>query len=214
MSMIELVKDQTNRMLGRQKHCCRICQMEGEFISYLAREMMYGLRDEFEYFVCDYCGCLQIANIPEDLSRYYRKDYYSFQAQDKIDENYVFSSLATNHQRILDVGCGSGGRLLKLARLGYDKLFGCDPFIQEDIRYGNRVFIQKSTIHKVEGVEQFDRIIMTDSFEHVIDPLEVLQSANRLLKEDGVLQIEIPTFPNIALKCLDHIGFNWMHRDT
>jgi len=32
------------------------------------REMMYGFRDEFIYIECSECGCLQIAEIPEDIS--------------------------------------------------------------------------------------------------------------------------------------------------
>ena len=29
--------------------------------------MMYGYRDEFKYYHCSKCGCLQINNIPKDL---------------------------------------------------------------------------------------------------------------------------------------------------
>jgi len=45
---------------------------------YLIKEMMYGFREEFKYYLCDYCGCLHIANIPKDLNRFYPKDYYSY----------------------------------------------------------------------------------------------------------------------------------------
>lgn len=40
---------------------------------------MFGTREEFEYFMCGACGCLQISNIPADISQYYPKDYYSHQ---------------------------------------------------------------------------------------------------------------------------------------
>jgi len=40
--------------------------------------MQFGLRDEFEYFECSKCGCLQIGKIPIDLSKYYPTDYYSY----------------------------------------------------------------------------------------------------------------------------------------
>ena len=39
--------------------------------------MMFGTRDEFEYFECAQCGCLQISNPPEEMSKYYPSDYYS-----------------------------------------------------------------------------------------------------------------------------------------
>ena len=40
--------------------------------------MMFGYRDEFEYFKCSRCGCLQISEIPEDISKYYPANYYSY----------------------------------------------------------------------------------------------------------------------------------------
>ncbi len=41
------------------------------------REMTFGTREEFEYFMCGSCGCLQIATIPPDLARHYPGTYYS-----------------------------------------------------------------------------------------------------------------------------------------
>ena len=40
--------------------------------------MMFGFRDEFEYFECAECGCLQIKDIPNNLERYYPKNYFAF----------------------------------------------------------------------------------------------------------------------------------------
>jgi len=40
--------------------------------------MMFGFRDEFTYFECLRCDCLQIAKIPENMSKYYPLSYYSF----------------------------------------------------------------------------------------------------------------------------------------
>lgn len=38
---------------------------------------MFGTREEFEYFQCCDCGCLQIREIPGDLIRHYSDRYYS-----------------------------------------------------------------------------------------------------------------------------------------
>lgn len=57
---------------------CRICGNAEGNTRFVAREMMFGLRDEFEYFQCASCGCLQIGEVPADLSKYYPADYYSF----------------------------------------------------------------------------------------------------------------------------------------
>jgi len=58
---------------------CRICHNEEGNVSYLTREMMFNFRDEFEYIKCAHCGCLHLAEIPEDLSKYYPDAYYSYQ---------------------------------------------------------------------------------------------------------------------------------------
>ena len=41
-------------------------------------EMMYGTREPYEYFTCGKCACLQIKDIPDDLSRHYPQNYYSY----------------------------------------------------------------------------------------------------------------------------------------
>jgi 2-polyprenyl-3-methyl-5-hydroxy-6-metoxy-1,4-benzoquinol methylase len=61
---------------------CRICENEKGNSHFKVREMMYGLREEFDYFQCGACDCLQIAEFPEDMSKYYPGDYYSFSKYD------------------------------------------------------------------------------------------------------------------------------------
>lgn len=54
---------------------CRICNNELNNKQYTVREMLFGTRDEFNYFKCNDCGCLQISEIPKDIAKYYPKDY-------------------------------------------------------------------------------------------------------------------------------------------
>jgi 2-polyprenyl-3-methyl-5-hydroxy-6-metoxy-1,4-benzoquinol methylase len=57
---------------------CKICSNTVNNRSYKVREMMFGLDDEFTYVECSKCGCLQISEIPQDISRYYPPRYFSF----------------------------------------------------------------------------------------------------------------------------------------
>jgi SAM-dependent methyltransferase len=201
--------DETQRNLGKRHHECRICGAEGEFNSYLAREMMQNKRDEFEYFACPKCGCLQIARIPENLGDYYGEGYYSFTLPE--DENRQYKNPVTENDKILDVGCGSGAWLVTLADEGYGNLFGCDPFVARDIRQGDRIYIRKCTIHEMEGDGTFDLVHMGDSFEHVTDPMETMRSAAHLIKGKGMIEIRIPTFPNVAFELF---GPHWCQLDA
>lgn len=207
--MREFIKDTTERQLGKKSHKCRLCKSEGLFESYLVREMMQDTKEEFEYFVCGECGCLQIAKIPSDLGQYYGKDYYSFAQKENPDIQY--KEPVQNYENILDVGCGSGGWLFQKALEGWGNLHGCDPFLEKDIHYGDRVHIRKCSIHEIEGEAVYDSIRMSDVFEHMSDPLEALQSAARLLKHGGVLAMDIPVFPNIAF---DMFGAYWFQIDA
>jgi hypothetical protein len=59
---------------------CKICANTQNNQTVVVKEMMFGLRDEFVYFKCSSCGCLQIVTPPKDLSKYYpNENYYSFQ---------------------------------------------------------------------------------------------------------------------------------------
>lgn len=184
---------------------CRICGWKGnaEFIT--AKEMMYGTGEEFDYFVCPECNCLQIHKIPEDLGRFYAADYYSYANRD----GRKTETEQKQFTKILDVGCGSGAWLCNLAAAGYVNLTGCDPFIEKDLHYDNGVNIYKKTIHEMDGL--YDQIYMNDSFEHVTDPHEVMDSICRLLGEKGVARIAIPVYPNIAYEMF---GADWYQLDA
>ena len=57
---------------------CRICSNNIDNESFAVREMMFGTREVFVYFRCARCGCLQIAEMPTDLSAHYPPGYCSF----------------------------------------------------------------------------------------------------------------------------------------
>lgn len=63
---------------------CKICLNAKGNKEFCVREMMFGLRDEFLYFECSSCGCVQIAATPANMDRYYPPSYYSF--NNNIDE--------------------------------------------------------------------------------------------------------------------------------
>ena len=57
---------------------CKICFQTGDYKKYTVKEMLQGTRDEFVYFQCDNCGCLQILDVADNLSYYYNTNYYSY----------------------------------------------------------------------------------------------------------------------------------------
>jgi hypothetical protein len=64
------------------KFVCKICQSQ-ECSTLNAKEMMYGMLDNFDYGYCHNCQCLQILNVPHNLSDFYPPNYYSFSSTNK-----------------------------------------------------------------------------------------------------------------------------------
>lgn len=205
---------------------CRICGNTDGNKDYYIKDYKYGAKNIFRYFQCEKCKCLQIAEIPGDMSAYYDSGYYSFEMPnkgitnkirllrdrilinggggilEKIFPGQLISFLAKNkflskNDKILDVGCGVGRLLFSLKENGFDKVLGIDPFLEDNIHYPNGLSILKKTIHELED-SGFNLIMLNHSFEHVSDPLETLESAERLLVPDGILLIRIPTVSSFA----------------
>lgn len=201
--MSEEILEKINGYMGKIKSKCKICGQEGEYNSYQVKEMYFGSQEEFTYFECDKCHCMQILEIPDNIGNFYGDDYYSFQ----VSQNSNSQAYPKDETRILDVGCGAGKWLLEKASKGCVNLRGCDPFIEKDIFYEPYIHIKKSTIHEMTGV--FDWIRFGDSFEHMADPYEALVSVNRLLDKDGVCVISIPVFPNAAFDIFGNDWYQW-----
>jgi SAM-dependent methyltransferase len=68
-----------------KKTTCKICKETNQNNIYIGKEMMYGTREKFEYFQCKNCDCLQITQIPNDLSKFYPSDsYYSMTTDNSV----------------------------------------------------------------------------------------------------------------------------------
>ena len=89
-------------------HSCRICVNLRDNRIHLAREMMFGTRETFEYFECSACGTIQIAEVPE-LSRYYPENYLAFDSEVEIGENLTRRVAARFAGRYFLTGRGAFG---------------------------------------------------------------------------------------------------------
>lgn len=220
---------------------CAICGNSPGNRRHTAREMMFGLRDEFSYLECASCGCLQIVDAPADMQGYYPADYYSFRKAETRHSGRLSAFLlrlrarycllgpnlppglgsqrygayewfrktrATLQSRILDVGCGAGRRLLDMAQEGFADLTGQDLFIPESIDYGNGIRVLKSELSDIKG--PYDLIMLHHSFEHMPEPLAVMQDLRRLTAPGGFVLIRVP----VVAWAWRHYGTDWVGVDA
>ena len=97
------------------QYVCRICDFSGDHPIYTVREMMFGLKEEFCYFQCAKCQCLQISEIPSDMSPYYQQDYLSLsRSPENLYLNPVVSWARRERDSYSVLNRGIWGRLIRL----------------------------------------------------------------------------------------------------
>ena len=101
---------------------------------------------------------------------------------------------------VLDVGCGSGfGSYLisqkaeKVVALDYSK--AAINFAKKNNQAKNVDFIL-SNIDDFDYQEKFDVVVMIEFLEHNVQPKSVLKRITCLLKEEGMMIISLPVFPD------------------
>lgn len=111
--------------------------------------------------------------------------------------------------RILDVGCGGGALLDRLARVGFNNLSGADPFIAADCETRQGVPLMKRYLTEVTG--DFDLIMFNHSLEHVPDFVATLHAAREKLAAGGVCLVRLPTTSSEAWTIY---GSDWVNIDA
>lgn len=216
---------------------CIACGELANYKEYVVREMMFGTKDQFTYLECSNCGCLQIKQVPSDLSKYYPNNYYSYREnksqflktffvslRDKhsIGMNNLIGSILVNHfpaplylkvfkvinakldWKILDIGSGTGEKLLALKKIGFKNILGIDPYLVKDIEYNNGLRILKRSLSEIEG--KYDLILFNHSLEHMEDPVSILKEAAQKLTDESLIVIRIPVAGCYAWK---KYGTDW-----
>ncbi len=127
----------------------------------------------------------------------------------QVLRHYLPDWVECKEARILDVGCGRGGLIRTLRRLGYRQVQGVDLYIDAPIQYPNGVEVHKGTIQDMPG--SWDVIMLHHAFEHMPDPLDVLAAVAQRLAPGGICLIRIPVVPSLAW---ERYGVDWVQWDA
>jgi SAM-dependent methyltransferase len=192
---------------------CEICQTS-ELKAIVAQERMYGTGDIFNYKECSSCKALFLADIPEDLGKYYPSNYYSFGSFNRsnallallkklrykaFSRGFSFNSPVyydwlsplslTPTSKIADIGCGNGQLLAEMAYSGFQQLDGYDPYIKTAFSSEN-FSIYKKDFFEID--QKYDLVMFHHSFEHLPNPVEVFEKLITILNPGGQVLIRVP----------------------
>jgi 2-polyprenyl-3-methyl-5-hydroxy-6-metoxy-1,4-benzoquinol methylase len=175
------------------------------------RSLLYT-RNQWRIYKCANCGLGVLDPRPgkDELDKLYSRDYFqshynsplalsSAQMKKRLrqeDHRLRFIRKFKTAGKILDIGCGRGYFLLACRQAGY-KVEGIDisdaaaDYVMAELKI--RVNIgQIDQITFPAG--SFDIVTMWHSLEHAADPDLHLQSAEKWLKKNGLLVVDVPNY--------------------
>lgn len=163
-------------------------------------------------YLCLNCG---LVFIPKDKSyqKYYKQGgYFKKSPNLSLKKELISRSLlinqATNfiksfldlfkinfyNKSVLEVGFAYGEILYYLKKKYHSKVLGIEPS-KETARLGEKMFnipIKQTILEEFDTKEKFDIIFCRHTLEHVDNPLLFLKKIRSLLKESGLLYLEVP----------------------
>jgi len=140
--------------------------------------------------------------IKHDLEKFYNHPNRLFRyIENKRIKVLIDYAEINDNDMVLEVGCGAGNILERITK---GKLTGIDisPTQIERSRkkLNNKAVLIQSPGEKTPFADKhFDRIICTEVFEHVLEPIEILKEMKRILKDEGTISLSIPNEKLIML---------------
>ncbi|MCR4813141.1 MAG: class I SAM-dependent methyltransferase [Bacteroidales bacterium] len=106
---------------------------------------------------------------------------------------WIEPHLFDKNSSIIDIGCGTGRLVIKLAECGFKNISGIEPYINKDITYnvnGKKVIIKKGTVDSLSN--KYDVLVLSHVFEHVIDPCTFMEKLKGLMHNKSKLIVSLP----------------------
>jgi 2-polyprenyl-3-methyl-5-hydroxy-6-metoxy-1,4-benzoquinol methylase len=176
-----------------------------------------------EYALCKKCGTLvsrvgltaEEIVVHDDPQAFYGKDYWLGHQVKDLGNPDIFKRARAdmperclfwlrtllNYQlppgRVLEVGCAHGGFVALLRSVGFDGVgLEMSPWVVGFAKETFGIPMLQGPIEEQKLPEQsFDAIVLNDVVEHLLDPVATLSFCARLLRPDGILVVQMPSFP-------------------
>lgn len=188
-----------------QYRSCPVCE-NNSFVTIFNKE-------GGEYVKCNVCSMVYLNPVftSEALTHYYQTNH---SLQSEIVENddafYIniynqgLDSIEKNssNEKILDIGCSSGVFLDVAKKRGWET-HGVE-LNQKEFEYAKNKghVVHNEILDNINFKTQFNAITMWDVFEHIVEGEFYLKLMMKMLKDDGIIFLQIPSADSLAAKML------------
>jgi 2-polyprenyl-3-methyl-5-hydroxy-6-metoxy-1,4-benzoquinol methylase len=182
---------------------CLFCNSES-FTSSPFEDTLFNDK-RFEYKTCTSCQLVQVDPLPtlQDLTKMYAMDYYGLKKVHPSNEyDTIFSQIKQlgDFKSVLDFGCGGCRFLVNAMDKGYEVTgvdFGNELIKNLENAYPQARFQEIETFYTQN--DYYDVIFVSNVFEHLTNPVEILHKLAQRLKPNGILVVDGPVENNITL---------------
>jgi len=208
-------------MMNSNGAICPKCKVAANFLFH-TKDLNRKITDKtFTYWQCPDCRLIFLPDIPGDLGRYYKEDYYQIPPLEKLSRNarklkYQVDMVRkfVTHGRLLEIGSAFGTFAYQAKKAGFEV-----DAIEMSARccdYLSRVVgvnaIQSDKPHDaIKGLRGHDVIALWHNIEHLPDPWACLDAAVENLNPGGILLVATPNPASFGFRIL---GPSWPHVDA
>lgn len=200
---------------------CYQCDADDYKFFLKGEEDLTGKDGEFQYVKCNSCGLVyQNPRIAVDqIKEFYDGEYiahrkkknwgvltplyeWAMNKHDRDKDKLVSEFVNLNSEtEVLDVGCAVGTFLLHLNKKYDCKISGVD--FKEGLDYPgfDKIEFYEGLFYEQPIAEKrYDLVTMWHFLEHDYDPNLTLETAKKVMKDDGKLIIEVPRLDSVTFK--------------
>lgn len=175
----------------------------------------------YDVVACRACGFAFATNVPsrDDYEAYYAANLrYTYEGSRNVSEGLVAihrdsfefvhrllaeqDGVGATARRVLDVGCSTGHLLSFFRRAGYERVLGLDP-APECRPLAERLYDVEVVTGSLSGFSAeapFDVVLLSSVLEHLPDPRAALDRVASLVKEDGLVFVQVPDAAHFGIE--------------
>ncbi len=195
---------------------CHLCGVDDAEVLFQKRDKLGISDDEFQVVECKRCGLLYVNPRPAEaeMGKFYPETYSwkeTIEADSlvakwvrKLEKGYryhllqdevskVIKHTGKSSGKVLDIGCGTGDRLDVFRNKGFET-WGVETSDSADYaREHLHLNVSRGDLFSAGFPDRFfDVVTLYNVLEHTHHPTRVCSEIHRVLKDDGVLAIQVP----------------------